>query len=58
MIIAHYASRLPENYDLGRIRALTKERAPAKRSNSGLSTSRQPTTVRLTPTGGSHVAKP
>jgi hypothetical protein len=28
MIIAHYANRLPENYDLGRIRALTRERAP------------------------------
>ena len=28
MIIARYANRLPENYDLGRIRALTKERAP------------------------------
>jgi hypothetical protein len=27
MIIAHYTNRLPENYDLGRIRALTKERA-------------------------------
>jgi hypothetical protein len=28
MIIACYANRLPENYDLGRIRALTKERGP------------------------------
>jgi hypothetical protein len=28
MIIAHYGNRLPKNYDLGFIRALTKERAP------------------------------
>ena len=28
MIIAHYATRLPGNYDLGRIRTLTRERAP------------------------------
>ena len=28
MITAHYANRLPEKYDLGRIRALTKERGP------------------------------
>jgi hypothetical protein len=28
MIIAHYANRPPKNYDLGFIRALTKERAP------------------------------
>jgi hypothetical protein len=28
MIIAHYGHRLPENYDLGLIRALTKERGP------------------------------
>ena len=28
MIIAHYVNRLPEKYDLGRIRALTKERGP------------------------------
>jgi hypothetical protein len=28
MIIVRYANRLPENYDLGRIRALTRERAP------------------------------
>jgi hypothetical protein len=28
MIIAHYENRLPKNYDLGFIRALTKERAP------------------------------
>ena len=28
MIIVHYANRLPENYDHGPIRALTKERAP------------------------------
>jgi hypothetical protein len=28
MIIAHYANRLPRNYDLGFIRALTTERAP------------------------------
>jgi hypothetical protein len=28
MIIAHYGTRLPKNYDHGFIRALTKERAP------------------------------
>jgi hypothetical protein len=28
MIIAHYGNRLPRNYDLGFVRALTKERAP------------------------------
>jgi hypothetical protein len=28
MIIVHYGNRLPKNYDLGFIRALTKERAP------------------------------
>jgi hypothetical protein len=28
MIIARYANRLPENYDLARIRALTQERGP------------------------------
>src|SRR5437764_13510493 len=28
MIIARYENRLPANYDLGRIRALTRERAP------------------------------
>lgn len=28
MIIAHYGNRLPRNYDLGLVRALTKERAP------------------------------
>jgi hypothetical protein len=28
MIIAHYANRLPENYDLAPIRTLTKERGP------------------------------
>jgi hypothetical protein len=28
VIIAHYANRPPKNYDLGFIRALTKERAP------------------------------
>jgi hypothetical protein len=28
MIIAHYGHRLPEKYDLGLIRALTKERGP------------------------------
>jgi hypothetical protein len=28
MIIANYGNRLPKNYDLGFIRALTKERAP------------------------------
>jgi hypothetical protein len=28
MIMAHYANRLPRNYDLGFIRALTKQRAP------------------------------
>src|SRR5260370_30354719 len=28
MIIAHYGHRLPENYDLELIRALTKERGP------------------------------
>jgi hypothetical protein len=28
MIIAHYGHRLPENYDHGLIRALTKERGP------------------------------
>ena len=28
MIIAHYANRLPKNYDLGPIRTLTRERGP------------------------------
>jgi hypothetical protein len=28
MIIAHYANRLPDNYDLEHIRAVTKKRAP------------------------------
>jgi hypothetical protein len=28
MIIAYYANRLPENYDLGPIRTLTRERGP------------------------------
>jgi hypothetical protein len=28
MILAHYGNRLPKNYDLGSVRALTKERAP------------------------------
>jgi hypothetical protein len=28
MIIAHYANRLPENYDLAPVRTLTKERGP------------------------------